>query len=1386
MAEVADLYVVLRANYGQLTAGMSKAAAESEAAGARIRGSVNKTAAESESRFTTFAKRGVAQMAFLGAATGAAVVGIGVKSLEMGMKFQAATERIRTQAGATQAEVDKVRPAIMSLAGQVGFGPQSLAEAFFHAESAGYRSAKALDVVRYSAELAKVGHSDLTSTTNVLVGLLQNGIPNGAGKAVAGMSQMAAYAGTVNSIVGAGNMTMSDLIGALSSGIAGTAKTFGMSLASIGAPLAVLTDEGVPAAAAATRLRMSISLMGAPTKIATKYLMELGLKSGDAGHQVSAMQAVLQKSGVQSTTLANDLRKPNGFLVALQDIKTHMHTAGLSADESAALISRAFGGGRSGAAIMQLYTNLNLLKSKFGQIQGGAGKFGDDWKTTLGTLQSGIDRTKARVEAWMTSLGEKLIPYAARALQGLNSAFDWLGKHMDIVKPIVVGVLVAMGLALAPIAISAAITAASFLLMWAPIIAVGAGIYELYQHSAKFRQICAEVVQVMQADLKKAMTWLTSTALPAAKRGLADVVAWWQQHRVEIGRVAAIVGGVLKTGLTWLFQTALPAVVGGVRDVVGWFVQHRQEMGKIASTIGGVLKATFTWLAFTALPAMEKAWRVCWNAVSDIITWFINNPVKWVQQQIAMFQKFWSDHGAAMMQIAQAEWAFIWTTIKVTWDIIWGFLQVGFQLLSDSWKTLWDLVGNLLQTAWDLISGTLHTALQLFLDAVGLFADLLTGKWSKLWADTKKLVTDAFTNIYGVFTKFGSDALNLLKQAGSDVITGLINGVKAGASGVVSVIKSVGSDIVNGVKSFFGIKSPSTVMAGLGGHLMTGLAQGILKSGGDIPHILGKVFGKAGGGAMRAFGLLKGAGAGLLKSVFGSALGDLRNVGSDVMGALSSLFGGGGGGGGSAAHGSWASTIAQALGMAGAPAGWGGDIAAIIQHESGGNPNAINNWDSNAKAGHPSQGLMQTIPGTFMAYAGSLASRGITNPLANIYAGIRYIMATYGSVFNVPGIRAMAGGGAYQGYNDGGVVPGTGNTDTVHAKLTPGEFIVTNNGSNLADAMSHFGIGVDRKPPWNKGKHYHEKHPHHGVHHGHHTTHHHHAAHHHVTHHHHKATHHHHVAHHRHHAVHHPSYVAHHKELQRWLNAERRTITADGKNTSALGSWLGRDFGTKKKAARFNPREQALFRKDWNKDERGDLRSLTAALQLQRRLAHDKHATAGERHSAASEVAAARRVLERQHALWLRFERTTAQYRADMAVIQKAKAAAALHKARARHVGKHAAEVEDLPSYLAAMAHAGRASSFLIGNLDGHVRQGAATGSRREHTGPVHTPLGPVGHHGPVGPAPVHHAPVHSGPPVIHVHIDLDGTDIATAVRKATLKYERRNVSNGLSRYTTR
>lgn len=71
-----------------------------------------------------------------------------------------------------------------------------------------------------------------------------------------------------------------------------------------------------------------------------------------------------------------------------------------------------------------------------------------------------------------------------------------------------------------------------------------------------------------------------------------------------------------------------------------------------------------------------------------------------------------------------------------------------------------------------------------------------------------------------------------------------------------------------------------------------------------------------------------------------------------------------------------------------------------MQTESGGNPNAINNWDSNAKLGIPSKGLMQVIDPTFRSYAYPGYDKNIYDPLSNMLAAIRYSISRYGTLAN--------------------------------------------------------------------------------------------------------------------------------------------------------------------------------------------------------------------------------------------------------------------------------------------------------------------------------------------------------------------------------------------------
>jgi SLT domain-containing protein len=117
--------------------------------------------------------------------------------------------------------------------------------------------------------------------------------------------------------------------------------------------------------------------------------------------------------------------------------------------------------------------------------------------------------------------------------------------------------------------------------------------------------------------------------------------------------------------------------------------------------------------------------------------------------------------------------------------------------------------------------------------------------------------------------------------------------------------------------------------------------------------------------------------------------------------------------------GRWAETVTAVLRELGMySTGNVSNVLKAITKESGGNPNAVNNWDSNAKNGNPSKGLLQVIKSTFNAYAGKYKSKGQLDPYANIYAAVRYASSKYGSGWSA----RMARPG---GYKIGGpMVPG--------------------------------------------------------------------------------------------------------------------------------------------------------------------------------------------------------------------------------------------------------------------------------------------------------------------------------------------------------------------------
>ncbi|MFN3092736.1 transglycosylase SLT domain-containing protein [Bacillus pumilus] len=208
---------------------------------------------------------------------------------------------------------------------------------------------------------------------------------------------------------------------------------------------------------------------------------------------------------------------------------------------------------------------------------------------------------------------------------------------------------------------------------------------------------------------------------------------------------------------------------------------------------------------------------------------------------------------------------------------------------------------------------------------------------------------------------------------GAGLIDAFNSGMRSKGSEVTQAAKDMAKKVEQAFREELDIHSPSRVMMSLGKFASIGVVKG-------------------------------------LDSV------DVKKFAENQAGSLIAAFSGMG-----ASNLSVQQWLMAALMATGTSMSWLPGLMTIAQNESRGNPKAINLWDSNAKRGTPSKGLMQTIDPTFNSNKAS-GMNDIWNPIHNAAAAINYIKGRYGSVYNTPGLRSIRNGGAYKGYANGGLI----------------------------------------------------------------------------------------------------------------------------------------------------------------------------------------------------------------------------------------------------------------------------------------------------------------------------------------------------------------------------
>jgi len=472
--------------------------------------------------------------------------------------------------------------------------------------------------------------------------------------------------------------------------------------------------------------------------------------------------------------------------------------------------------------------------------------------------------------------------------------------------------------------------------------------------------------------------WLADK-LPGALQWASDATAVFiaaLQGTDPTGPMAESFGKLATAGN--LVRIAFEAIVAVGKALFAYYENNRL----LVQSLGAAL------LAMYATYQVIRVATIAWAVAQGILNLALNlNPIGLIILLIAGLAAgliYAYKHSEQFRLVVQTSMAAAVVAFRLVWNIVGAI--VGY--IHDRWNILY---ASLVQP---IISAVSYI--------IGRFIAVKNGA-----ADAVNGVIAWFQGLPSRIRSALGNLGNLLVSAGRDTVNGLLNGARNVASNVISWASGIKDAIVRAVKHAFGINSPSTVFMDLGVHMITGLIKGLMST--NAVDIVKTVFGS----------MPDALGALVTKSVigFGSLTSGAMGALSKVKGFFGSMFGGGGGGGGGAGVERWRGVAEQALAYTHSPPNWINALLRRMNQESGGNQMAINLTDSNAAAGDPSRGLMQTIGGTFNAYAGELRGRGIYDPFANIVASIRYANAAYGQAIN--------GWNRAGGYDTGGwLMPG--------------------------------------------------------------------------------------------------------------------------------------------------------------------------------------------------------------------------------------------------------------------------------------------------------------------------------------------------------------------------
>ena len=434
---------------------------------------------------------------------------------------------------------------------------------------------------------------------------------------------------------------------------------------------------------------------------------------------------------------------------------------------------------------------------------------------------------QAQMQDAMSKTAEAVMPLAAAITSGLASALDTLQPAIqfivDNIEPLT-GAIVGFGTALAGVKIVGIISELGGLggaiakvgstilgIVGGPVglaitaiaAAVGA-IITLWNTNEGFREGVISVWEGIQQ--------VVSVAVEAVKAVISTLIEFFA------GVVENI--KVVWSGITEFFSTLWTNIVTTIQTVWSNIVTFFTMIAEGVKTVWNGVTEFFTMIFTNAVTAVQTVW-------SGMVAFF-SGIWSGIQSAFSTVVSFFTSIFTSAKQAVENQWSMItaffqnmWNGIQSIFSVVASVLGGFFQSAVSAIQSAWSGVTAFFSGIWSGIQGIFSSVSSV----LGGFFRSAASAVQSAWSGVTSFFSSIWGNIKGVF----SGALDFFRGIGSDIINGLINGIKAGVTKVLEAAQAVVDKVkgvFTGIKGFF-TGSPSRWAEQVGEWIDEGLGNGM-------------------------------------------------------------------------------------------------------------------------------------------------------------------------------------------------------------------------------------------------------------------------------------------------------------------------------------------------------------------------------------------------------------------------------------------------------------------------------------------------------------------------------------------------------------------------------